>query len=169
MASSIREKKAADPEKVRLRMADLCARSEQCEYDIMQKLIRARLSPPQRDDIMTFLKKERFIDNARYARAYTSDKCRFSAWGPYKIRAALSAKRISPQDIRSALSSIDEEEWMEAASRACHSKGSKMELNGEDGKENRVKLYRFMINRGFESAVAVKSIRKLAESQKNSL
>ena len=55
------------PDAAKLRMADLCARSEQCEADIRQKLYRLGLSSVEVQQIITQLIDEKFIDNARFA------------------------------------------------------------------------------------------------------
>ena len=82
-------------------MADLCARSEQCEADIRQKLYRLGLSSGEVQQIVSQLIDEKFIDNARFARSFARDKCRFSCWGRHKIRLALAAKRLSDAEIHS--------------------------------------------------------------------
>ena len=58
-------KKPASPEALKLKMADLCARSEQCEYDIREKLRRKMLPIADIDRIICFLIENRFIDDLR--------------------------------------------------------------------------------------------------------
>ena len=162
----MKRKTPPTPDAMKLRLADLCARSEQCEYDLRQKLTKAKITGSDADAIITFLKDGKFVDNARFARSYAADKCRFSAWGKYKIRAALALKRISPPDISRALSSIPDEEWLNAARRAGRPKARALDLIGEGAREDRIKLYRFLTGRGFESALAVKVTKELAKAQK---
>ena len=105
-------------EKILLKMADLCSRSEQCSADIRQKLLRKGMSSSQTADLLRRLEEQRFIDDARFARAFASDKVRFSAWGKMKIRMALRQKRISSADIDSALEAVEEADYAAAAERA---------------------------------------------------
>lgn len=91
------KKKTANPDTLRLKMADLCARSEQCEYEIREKLRKQMLPSSEIEKILSFLIKERFIDNSRYAHSFTNDKVRFSGWGRNKIRQALALRRIPSQ------------------------------------------------------------------------
>lgn len=149
------------PEAARLRMADLCARSEQCEADIRQKLYRLGLSSGDVQKTIEFLTEEQFIDNARYAQAFARDKCRFSSWGRNKIRMALAAKRISPALILQALDSIEQKDYLEALKRTAVSKARTLDLNGPEGRENRVKLFRHILSRGFEADLASKIIKQL--------
>lgn len=149
------------PEAARLRMADLCSRSEQCEADIRQKLYRLGLQARQVQEIVEYLIEHKFIDNARFARSFARDKCRFSAWGRNKIRVALIAKRISSPLISQALDSIDEADYVSALKRIAEAKAKTLDLKGSDAYENRVKLFRHIIARGFESDLASKAVKSL--------
>ncbi len=141
-------------------MADLCARSEQCEGDIRQKLYRYGLSSSEVDSVVRRLIDERFIDNARFARAYARDKCRFSAWGRAKIRMGLIAKRIPSRDITEALAEIPEEDYLDALRRTASAKARSLRLTGPDSREDRVRLYRHILSRGFESELASRAVRE---------
>lgn len=143
-------------------MADLCARSEQCEADIRQKLYRLGLSSADVQSVVEALISGRFIDNARFAKAFARDKCRFSAWGRNKIRLALMARRISSADISEALDAIDPHDYSEALRRTAAAKARGMDLDGPDNRDNRMKLFRHILSRGFESDLASKAVRDIA-------
>lgn len=160
-------RKPVTPEQACLKMADLCSRSEQCEADISKKLIRMGLNPLQRKEVMEYLKEERYIDNRRYACCFARDKARFSSWGPLKIKASLIAHHISANDIREALESVDPEIWEDGLMKSALSKSRNLNLSGQDGREDRIKLYRFLLGRGFRSAEAVKAVRKMRDNQTN--
>lgn len=153
--------KTITPEVARIRMADLCARSEQCEANIRQKLYRLGLASGEVQKIIESLTLESFIDNARFARSFARDKCRFSSWGRNKIRLALAAKRISPQDIAQGLEAIEEKDYLDALRRVAAAKARGLALTGPDGRENRIKLFRHILSRGFESDLATKAIKEL--------
>ena len=153
------EKQPITPEAAKIRMADLCARAEQCEADIRQKLYRLGLSSGEVQHIITELKDEKFIDNERYARSFARDKCRFSCWGRYKIRLALAAKRLTPQEIAQGLDAIERADYLNALKRTTIAKAKSLDLNGPDAREERMKLFRHLIARGFESDVASKAVK----------
>lgn len=153
--------KPISPEAAVARMAELCARSEQCEADIRQKLYRLGLSPASVQDCIERLVRGRFIDNARFARAFANDKVRFSSWGRNKIRLALIGKRIPSETIREALDSIDEADYLQALKRTIGAKVRSLDLRGPDARNERLKLFRFVLSRGFEPDFASSEIRKL--------
>lgn len=140
-------KKPISPEAARLRMADLCARGEHCEYEIAEKLRKLGQSSSDIKAILEFLEEGRFIDNARFASAFARDKVRFSGWGRRKIRMALAMKRISSADISEALESIDPRDYSEALSRAALSKSRSLDLEDYD---DRNRLFAALARRGFE-------------------
>lgn len=154
------------PNAAMTRMADLCARSEQCEADIRQKLYRLGLKSGEVQEIVSKLISQSFIDNARYARAFANDKCRFSAWGRNKIRVGLIAKRICAADIAQALDALDPAEYNDALRRTAAAKARGMDFEGPDGRENRLKLFRHIISRGFESDLASKAISEIIASRR---
>ena len=160
-------KKLITEEKAKLKMADLCARSEQCEYDILQKLIKMRLPSAIRENIIRFLKDERFIDEERYARCFAKDKCRFSAWGPFKIRQALALKRIKGTTIAEALEAIDDKDWKEAIDKAATTKIRLTKDFDAKDYESKMRLYKYLLSRGFTSKQISSALQRLQELKKN--
>lgn len=152
-------KKPITKEEALLRMAGLCARSEQCSFDIAKKLQSKGLA---RDDIRYIIEElisRKFIDHHRFARSFARDKVRFSAWGLLKIRAALLARRIPDSVISEAFAEIDPEDYADAVSRAARAKAMSLDLTVYD---DRLKLYRHLMSRGFESSVSSAEVRKLS-------
>lgn len=148
-------KKEPDAEAILKRMAGLCARSEQCTFDISTKLYKASLPKEKREEIIEYLTANRYIDDARFARSFASYKVRFSAWGKNKIRMALVAKRIKSDLITAAIEAIDEKEYIEALQRVIAAKKKEIDTTEREG---RAKLYRSLMARGFESSLISKMI-----------
>ena len=140
-----------------LSMADLCARSEQCAFDITKKLSARGLPPGDVRSVISELEERGFIDAGRYARAFSRDKVRFSAWGRLKIRAALLAKRIPEAVVREAFEDVDPDDYADALTRAARAKSAGLDLSSYD---DRLKLYRHLLSRGFESSLASAEVKK---------
>ena len=128
-----RPKKEMRPEAALIRLEELCARSEQCEY----------------------------VDDSRYAAAFVRDKYRFTGWGRRKIEQALKQKRISSDTICEALEEIDEEEYRRIITSLVRRKAAA--LGGVTDYETRVKLLRFGVARGFEASLVSEIIRELTK------
>lgn len=162
----MKTKEPVTPEAARIRMADLCARSEQCEADIRQKLYRIGMTSSQTAEIIRYLIDHKFINNARFARSFARDKCRFSGWGKYKIQTALIAKRISSKDIAQGIEGIEESDYRDVLRRTALAKARGLDLFGDDARENRMKLYRHIISRGFESNLAAEMVKTILKETK---
>ena len=130
------------------RAAGLCSQSEHCVADIAEKLLRWGVSREDSDRIIDRLIDEKYIDESRYALAYTRDKVRFSHWGRVKIRAMLRMQHISDADIANAFDEINEEEYLAILEGVLNSK--RRTMNATDTYASRVKLIRFAMQRGFE-------------------
>ena len=137
------------PEKALIRCEELCARAERCEYELREKMHTWRIGGRDIDAIINSLITRRFLDNSRYARAFVRDKYRFARWGRRKIAMALKQKRIDDDIIDEALEEINQDEYMSILRAILKAKAARMErpLSYDD----RMKLFRFAISRGFES------------------
>lgn len=153
----------ADSDKILQRIAALCARSEQCSYDIGQKLFRAHLSETDTTSIMSRLIEQGFINDRRYARSVASYKVKFSGWGKRKIKTFLYTKHISADIIEEALNSIPREEYRDALVRVAKSAVARTDVSSYEGRQ---KILRFLLSRGFESQYAIKIISLLTADKK---
>lgn len=147
------------------KLASLCGRSEQCEFEVMRKLLNWGITSGQRKEILEYLIENRYVDNARFARSYASDKARFSSWGPFKIRAELIKRRINAKYISEAVNNIDSKVWKEGILRNATSKSKNLDLTGENGYKNRQKLFRYLLSRGFPSGASTKVVELMKKRQ----
>ena len=142
-----------------MRLATLCAQSEQAEGDLRKKLHDWGLSPTDTHHIIALLKQERYLNNERYARAYCRDKLRFNGWGRIKLAFMLKGKGIEQEHIDAALNAIDEEEYTTILNEALAAKNKS--LKGKDRKQRRAALLRFASSRGFESSLIYNAVSRI--------
>lgn len=138
-----------DKHKALAKMQALCARAEHCTFEIALKLSRAGLSRADADDIIAALRRDRFIDDRRYAMAFVSDKVRFARWGTRKIALALRAKHIDSALIAEALAGIAPGQFLSAAVAAARSRFRTPQQPPDF--DTRARIYRFLAGRGFDS------------------
>jgi regulatory protein len=139
--------------------ASYCSMAERCICDVSKKIASAGASPEAGERIIAHLLKEKFIDEARYCRGFVNDKFRFNRWGRIKIGYELRGKIINDILINEAMSIIDDDEYESILFELLKEK--KRTVKGKDGHDIFSKLYRYAINRGFESALIVQQLRKL--------
>ena len=95
------------PEQALAALMRLCARAERSEEDARRLMTRWGVAPADRERVLERLRRDRFIDDARYAEAFVRDKIRLSGWGARKIRTSLRLKGIAAAIIDEALARLD--------------------------------------------------------------
>ena len=150
-------KKQPTADEMLVRMAGLSAGSEQCSSDIRDKILKAGFSAGEADRMMEYLVKNGYVDDIRFARAYSSDKVRFSGWGRMKIRMGLRAKRMPDSVISAGLEYIDGKDYADALEKVLVTKAKGLDLSEV---KDRQKLYRHLASRGFESSLIIAAIRR---------
>lgn len=67
-----------------------CSRREISSGQARKWLVKREIPETEIKHIIDSLVKDKYIDDARFAKAFTRDKLRFSKWGPEKILRGLS-------------------------------------------------------------------------------
>ena len=141
-------------------MMNTCARSEKCAWDIRKKLKQWELTSPQIEEIIQQLREQKFIDDERYARAFTKDKSRFNAWGKTKITYHLRSKGIAPDVIAEALHEIREEDYKDRLEQILEAKIRSLQPI-DDKYKAKAKLVRYAASKGFEPELIYSTIDSL--------
>ncbi len=127
----------------------LCATNEHCSEDIRIKLDSWGIRGNDAEDIISRLVKDNFINEKRYSEAFVSDKYRHNKWGKVKIAALLRAKRIPSDLIKSALESLDQEQYRQTIKDLLNT--HRKQVKAKNQYDLKGKLLRFGLSRGFES------------------
>lgn len=77
-------------QRAKTRLMAECSRKEISSGQARALLEKYLIPKEQAEGIVNFLIAEKYIDDERFAKAYTRDKLRFSKWGPEKIFRGLS-------------------------------------------------------------------------------
>ena len=144
--------------KVLSRLENQCARREYCRSDVMAKAIKALEGDAEAaEEVVASLVKDGYVDELRYATAFAREKSSLTGWGPYKIKLALGAKRISRDVIESALAGIDCDR---ADSRLEKLLEARWRVIKEDP-QARLKLLKYALARGYEYDDVEAAVRRL--------
>lgn len=145
-------------EQALLQMSELCARSEQCEFDLREKMRKKLVPAADADRVIDYLYDNNFLNVSRFARAYCRDKHRFNGWGRIKIRMMLAAKRIPAAEIKGALSAIEQNEYLDTLGRLLTAKAKGLNLND---RADRARLLRSLYAKGYEPGLIIAAMQKL--------
>ena len=130
-----------------LQLAQLCARSEHCQHDMLEKMRRWEMSDEAQARVMQRLVSERYVDDERYARAFVRDKIRYNKWGRRKVEQALWQKRIDEDIRQQVLDEVDDEEYLSVLRPLLKQK--RRSTKAESDYELNQKLVRFALGRGY--------------------
>ena len=118
------------------KLTDLCARSEHCQQEMIEKMRQWGVSEEEQAQVME-----------RFARAFIYDKIRYNKWGRRKIEQALWMKRIDEQISKPILDEVDDEEYLSTLRPMLKQKRKSIKAKSEY--ELTMKLIKFALGRGF--------------------
>lgn len=149
-------KKPLSPDEALNKAAAYCTLCERCTSEVRAKLDAWGMTDAQQENIIARLKSEKFIDEARYCRAFVNDKLKFNHWGRIKISAALREKQLPRELAAEAMENIDDELYTEILTATIAAK--RKELKGVNDYTTKQKIMRFAASRGFEPAMIMRVI-----------
>lgn len=142
------------------RAQEYCAYQERCRFEVEQRLQLWGVDKERSHKIIVQLEKDNFVNDQRFAETFVRSKFRLKKWGKNKIAYDLRLKKIPDSLISQCLQTIDDGEY-QAAIKLLIAQKSK-ELKEKDLFKKKQKVARFLISRGFESAL-VFAILKISE------
>ncbi len=96
----------------RTKAESYCAYQERSQQEVRNKLYDWGLHEKDVEEIISELIQENFLNEERFALAYTLGKFRIKGWGKVKIRQGLKLKRVPDKMIIKALNGIDHDDYM---------------------------------------------------------
>ena len=129
------------------KLAALCARSEHCQQEMLDKMRQWGVSDEDQAKVMARLIKEKYVDDERFAHAFVYDKIRYSKWGRRKVEQALWLKHIDNSISKSILDEVDDEEYLSMLRPLLKQKRRSIKAKSEY--EATMKLIKFAMSRGF--------------------
>lgn len=129
-----------------------CTYQERSHYQVKEKLYSFGLYKKEVETILSQLIEENYLNEERYAIAFTSGKFRIKKWGRIKIKYELTQNKLSDYCIKAALRSIDEKEYEKTLCQLFEAK--KKTLHTEKNIFiKKQKLFAYLMQKGFEPAL----------------
>ncbi|MGB0885981.1 MAG: regulatory protein RecX [Chitinophagales bacterium] len=124
MAKQI-ETLTSDQEKIIYRqLGKYCAYRERAESEVWNKLKELEVAEQLSFKLIALLKKDKFLNNRRFARFYATGKFSNNKWGKIKIRQGLREKKISSADINFAMNKINDKEYEQTINKLIEKKAA---------------------------------------------
>ncbi len=135
------------PFETRSRIKKWCDLQERAQAEVKEKLRSWNVAPSDADQIIVELIEENYINEIRFAKAYTSGKYRIKRWGWRKIEMGLKSKKISSYCIAEAKKEIDDEEYKENLKKVIETKLKT--VSGKSDWEKKQKVLKYAVSRGY--------------------
>jgi regulatory protein len=136
-----------------------CAYQERCHKEVTQKLYDMKMIPEARDKIIVHLLQHNFLNEERFAQAYTRGKFRIKKWGKQRIQLELKRRDISKTIITIALKEISDVDYYNTFHALAEKKVET--ISETNAQKKRKKLADYLFYRGWESHLVYDKIREL--------
>lgn len=150
-----------DYKTLKIKAAKYCAYRERAVLEVREKLKTLDATESQVDKLIEELINENFLDEQRFARAFTLDKFRFNKWGKIKIRQQLRQKGVDVNEIERALEAIPSDEYQDMIRQLLQQKHAALKPESQQRIKNQ-KIVRFMLQKGFEYEVVAENLKLLS-------
>lgn len=144
------------------RLEALCSRAEHSSGEMLRKMAVWGLPEEARERVVEQLRRGRYVDDERYARAFARDKARYDKWGRRKIDQALMQKGVSESVRRLALGEIPDSLYSASLRPLLEQK--LRALKAKSGYEMYCKLMRFAAGRGYSMEEARECVEELCDA-----
>jgi regulatory protein len=152
-------KKEKTPEQALASLMRLASRTEKSSGDARRLMRGWGIGAEDAERILARLIAQKFIDDRRYAAAYTREKMQLSGWGVHKIRAALASKSISRDIIDSATAQLDPGTMTERLEKYLARRLPK--IKAATPYELRTKLTRYGLSLGYDYETVADAVEKM--------
>jgi regulatory protein len=142
-----------------LSIRHFCAYQERAQQEVRDKLYELGMTKPEVEEIIADLISENFLNEERFAISFAGGHFRIKGWGKLKINHALYQKKVSNFNIKMALQSIDQDDYLAKLFELANKKWNS--LKGERGLSRMAKTHAFLHQRGFEPALIHPILQKL--------
>lgn len=155
--------KTLTPQQAKEKIQRYCAYQERSHLEVRGKLYSYGLYRGDVDEILSGLITDGFLNEERFARAFTGGKFRMKKWGRIKITHALESKGLSTNCIRLGLKEIDEGAYIETLRQLLVDKRDTLEVDNPF--VLRDKLSSYAIQKGYEPDLVWREIYELIPKQ----
>lgn len=146
-------------EQIISKLTAACARAEHCKDDMIRRMQRWQIDESLQQEVISYLVREKYIDEERYTRFFINDKVKYNRWGRRKVEQALYFKHIPREVYEPLLDEVASEDFEEVLLPLL--KNKEKNLKYANDYERRMKLLRFAMQRGFSYEQADKCISRL--------
>lgn len=164
MTPAPRERKTKTAQQALQSLMRLAARSEKSTGDALRLMRTWGVPEAEQRGVLDKLIADRYIDNRRYAEAYTREKSQLAGWGERKIAMQLRLKGVERETISAVLAELMVDDSM---AERLHEKLTKKlrTVKAANDYELRGKLLRYALGLGYDYDMAAEAVERVAKQK----
>ena len=143
------------------KLSTACVKREYCTQDMQKKMRLWGVDTDTQASVLAYLTKNKYVDNARYARAFVFDKARYNKWGRKKIDYSLRLKGHYYALDADLLDQVEDYDYRETLLQILKTK--RKQIKDTDEYKVRNKLIRFALGRGFTMDQTLKALKEMGQ------
>ena len=147
-------------EKALQKIKHFCAYQERSHKETKEKLYSFGLRKNDTESLLSFLIEENYLNEERYAVHFSGGRFRLKHWGRVKIAYELKQKQVSPYNIKRALLSISEEEYLQMLQKVAAQKWEL--LKEETFLLRKSKLIQYLLQKGYEQPLIQQTLKDIS-------
>jgi regulatory protein len=144
-------------DQAKVKAESYCAYQERSQYEVRCKLYDWGLHTRDVEEIITELIEGNYLNEARFALAYTLGKFRIKGWGKLKIRQGLKLKQVPEKMITRSLNAIDKDEYQTKLEQLLDKKQAM--IKETDPYKVRYLLSNYAVSKGYETDLILKILK----------
>ncbi len=142
-----------------LKAQKYCAYQERCQKEVRNDLYKLGVQRDDIEGIISDLISSNFLNEERFSRAFARGKFKNNDWGWIKIEMELKQRNISAYCIKKAKEEIDHKLYKETIVHLAKKKLK--EVKGESEYNQKGKIIRYIVGKGFESDLVIDMVEDL--------
>jgi regulatory protein len=144
---------------IRTKMEYYCAYQERCYKEVEEKLYSFSRNQSEKDEILTYLIENNFINEERFAQSFVRGKHNYKFWGKNRIVNELKFRNISSRNIQTALKEIPETVYIENFHKLAEKNWES--ITAPKGPKKNKKFVDFLLRKGYETNLIYEKLNEL--------
>ena len=140
------------------KIENYCSYQERCKKEIIEKLFTLNLDQSELDDVINHLINNDYINEERFALAFTQGRFRIKKWGKIKIILELKKRAIDVNLINKAINQITDSDYIGTFDKLSLKKYESL-TGSKDSKKR--KFISFLSYRGWEYDLIIRKVNDL--------
>ena len=146
-------------EEIKHKLEYYCSYQDRCHKEVEDKLYSFSVSQSEKDEILTYLIENNFINEERFAQSFVRGKHNYKFWGKNRIVNELKFRNISSRIITIALKEIPEATYLENFHQLAEKHWNN--ITERKGSKKNKKFVDFLLRKGYETSLIYEKLKEL--------